>query len=118
MLLHVLQKCYSAFYSGFGYILLLWMGWKQIWWEISPCILHAHSWVQVSLLPYLHAAPEKLMLFLMLLKKFLQRKYLRWQEKCLSFRPNLILPICFCKQLLCGCLMPAEEVVLRQVSMH
>lgn len=81
-----------------------------------PCVLHAHSWVQVSLLPYPHAAHGKLSLILILLKKLSAEEVFKVTGELSVFQDNLILPICFCKQLLLGCLMPAEEVVLRQVS--
>lgn len=51
-----------------------------------PCILHAHSWVQVSLFPYPHAALGKVLLFLVLLKKLSAEEVFKVTENCLSFR--------------------------------
>lgn len=83
---------------GFGYILLLWIGWKQIWWEISPYILHAHSWVPVSLL-LIPCSSWEIKAVTKLLKKLSPEEVFKVTGELSVFQDNLVLPVCFCKLL-------------------
>lgn len=91
------------------------MGWKQTWWEISLCAACSQlgAGLTASLSP---CSSWEIISDPNTAEKLSAEEVFKVTGELSVFQDNLILPICFCKQLLLGCLMPAEEVVLRQVS--